>query len=254
MDKLTTEQKAKAYDEALERANKLKETCDSNAVVGWMEYIFPELKESEDEKVCKEIKQFIRSRGMQLAQSKVESWIAWLEKQGGLTDIPADAVLDGNKDGLIADTINAKGEQKPAEWTAEDEDNFKHLIDEIVCLGNSRNSANRLYYDKLIKFLHELKNRAQPREEWRDKDERMLDRLIAYFEKRVAFTDEDNSRYANWLKSLRPKSTWKPSDEQMNTLWDAIVYVEGCNSNFKGSGSVLEKLYNDLKKLKRIKL
>lgn len=42
-----------------------------------------------------------------------------LEKQGEPTYIPADAVLDNNKDGLIADTIRYKrekqGEQKPAE-------------------------------------------------------------------------------------------------------------------------------------------
>lgn len=37
------------YEWSLERAKKLHETCDSQAVVGWCEYIFPELKESEDE-------------------------------------------------------------------------------------------------------------------------------------------------------------------------------------------------------------
>lgn len=40
------EEKIKRYDEALERAKKLQETCDSQAVVGWCEYLFPELKES----------------------------------------------------------------------------------------------------------------------------------------------------------------------------------------------------------------
>ena len=44
---MTQKEKAKAYDEALERAKKLQETCDSTAVVGWCEYIFPELAESE---------------------------------------------------------------------------------------------------------------------------------------------------------------------------------------------------------------
>ena len=47
------EEKARAYDEALERARKLQETCDSTTIVGWMEYIFPELAESEDEKIRK---------------------------------------------------------------------------------------------------------------------------------------------------------------------------------------------------------
>ena len=60
-----------------------------------------------------------------------------------------------------------------------------------------------------------------------------------------------SGRLTDFLKSLKERYTWKPSDEQINTLWDAIVYVEGCDSNFKGSGSVLEDLYSDLKKLKR---
>ena len=85
---------------------------------------------------------------------------------------------------------------------------------------------------------------------WSEDDENRVNRLIAYFEDKESFTAEDDVVYANWLKSLRPQSQWKPSDEQMGALRDAIVYVEGCNSTFKGSGSVLEKLYNDLKKLR----
>ena len=135
--------------------------------------------------------------------------------------------------------------KKPAAWSEEDEDNFKHLMDEIVCLGNSRNSANRLHYDRLIKFLDELKNRIQPREEWCDKDERMLDRLIAYFEKQVAFTDDDNPRYANWLKSLRPQSTWKPSEEQMLAINTAINVLGKGTLN----GKQLIELQEQLKKL-----
>lgn len=69
-------------------------------------------------------------------------------------------------------------------------------------------------------------------------------------------SDPNNNIYVydckNWQSCFRPytgKDTWKPSDEQINTLRDVIVYVEGCNSNFKGNGSVLENLYNNLKKL-----
>lgn len=41
----------------------------------------PENKESEDEKIRKQIKAFIKSRGSQITQSKTDAWIAWLEKQ-----------------------------------------------------------------------------------------------------------------------------------------------------------------------------
>ena len=66
----------------------------------------------------------------------------------------------------------------------------------------------------------------------------MLDRLIAYFEKRVAFTDDDNSRYVNWLKSLRPQSHWKPNEEQLKQL-----------SKYCIDNRILTELYEQLKAL-----
>ena len=67
------------YNETLERAKKLKETCDSTAVIGWCEYIFPELKESEGEKIKKELIDFIKSHLAGFPQC--EKYITWLEKQ-----------------------------------------------------------------------------------------------------------------------------------------------------------------------------
>ena len=43
--------------------------------------------------------------------------------------------------------------------------------------------------------------------------------------------------------SLKPQTTWKPSDEQMKYLWK---YAEQNNYD----GSILTSLYNDLKKLR----
>ena len=79
--------KEKAYDEALERAKKLKETCDSTAVVGWCEYIFPEIRESEDERIRKTIIRFFKDSypneiEMYDGSVTVGKALAWLEKQG----------------------------------------------------------------------------------------------------------------------------------------------------------------------------
>ena len=46
-----------------------------------------------------------------------------------------------------------------------------------------------------------------------------------------------------WLKFLKDRYTWRPSDEQMETLKYA------CGGNYVDLG-VLDSLYNDLKKLK----
>jgi len=80
---MTQEEKAKAYDEALEKARSIIEYYvehKRNDVLPYikedLEGIFPELKESEDERIRKEIIDFVKSRG-----GFKGDWIAWLEKQ-----------------------------------------------------------------------------------------------------------------------------------------------------------------------------
>ena len=83
---MTQEEKAKVYDKALERAKKLQKTCDSAAVVGWCEYIFPEIRESEDEKIRKGLIKLVKATQSdelwcEYCVPKVDA-LAWLEKQG----------------------------------------------------------------------------------------------------------------------------------------------------------------------------
>ena len=90
---MTPEEKAKRYDEALKIAKKnymsAQDLCkDSkigilNVFKNTLERIFPELKESEDEKIRKAIIKSLPKRGY-LPQTSitVKNAIAWLEKQG----------------------------------------------------------------------------------------------------------------------------------------------------------------------------
>ena len=48
---MTTEEKAKAYDKALDKARKIQKYSSDLAEKKRMEEIFPELKESEDESI-----------------------------------------------------------------------------------------------------------------------------------------------------------------------------------------------------------
>lgn len=92
----------KKYDEALERARKLKENPQSvfneyspKEEDTICDYIFPELKESEDEKIRKELIEHVKDQQSSFISApdcrdkyeeeendKYNSWIAWLEKQG----------------------------------------------------------------------------------------------------------------------------------------------------------------------------
>ena len=86
------------YKESLDRAKKLMETCDSIAVRGWCEHIFPELYEleydkirKEDERVRKELIDAVKGLWednklpMPLFASRADAWMAWLQKQGKTT-------------------------------------------------------------------------------------------------------------------------------------------------------------------------
>lgn len=71
---MTQKEKAKAYDEALERAKEFI-VYDKFTI----EKIFPELKESEDERIRKELIDFVKSRLAGFPECG--RFIAWLEKQ-----------------------------------------------------------------------------------------------------------------------------------------------------------------------------
>ena len=80
---MTTEQKAKAYDEILEKAricqNHLYETGDKD-YADELNYIFPELAESEDEKIRNSIISYLKSLRGRHEMFPYE-WIDWLERQ-----------------------------------------------------------------------------------------------------------------------------------------------------------------------------
>ena len=75
---MTREEKAKAYDEALERAQRLSIDGFLDAVA--ISDIFPELNESKDELIEDDIKDVIQAAIIP-KESKREM-LAWLEKQG----------------------------------------------------------------------------------------------------------------------------------------------------------------------------
>ena len=75
MKELSINEKAKAYDEAIERAKKLY----GNGII---ERIFPELKECDDERIKKNCIHFLELQKQHHAATfEIEECIDWLEKQ-----------------------------------------------------------------------------------------------------------------------------------------------------------------------------
>jgi hypothetical protein len=187
-----------------------------------IEYIFPELKESEDEKMLREIKRYIKEQGnkptgLPNGTVAVADMLAWLEKQG---------------------------EQKSV-WSEEDEAKLKSILFHIEDVENK----------DVIDWLKHLKDRVQPQRESGERN-KLLEKLEEWLDEYVSdLAGVDTASlicsFTNYLdgklpKSLRPCSHWKPSKEQVMAI-DTAINVLG-----KGtlSGKQLIELQEDLKKLK----
>lgn len=221
MKELSIQEKATRYDEAIERAESIyNETAIPSATTkGICTYIFPELKESEDERISGNIIATIHLYYGEPLEDEAKEMIAWLEKQGEQKIKTPEESL-----GIDSDTYNKivdeciYGEQKPAALSEED---VKAL--------------NRI--STILVDASEVKN-------WW-KEYRLIER-------------DEMIRLNDFLKSLIDRYTWKPSEEQMKSLKDALNDAI-FQYNFKGSmikeevtrkhAETIESLYNDLKKL-----
>lgn len=177
---MTTEQKAKAYDEALKRAEAAIDiAADKDLVKGVAITIFPELKESDDERIKKAILSALRG-GIDTEK--------YLEKHG-------------TNYGEV-ETWLEKQKEPDRIWTEEDDAKVKVMCKE----GDLKPSE--------IAWLKELKNRIVKKEqepvEWSEKDESYLQTVISEMKasKKAALGYEHKTYDAIilWLKSLRPQS------------------------------------------------
>ena len=241
----------KKYNEALSKCKAYIDDTEkrwseefSRATEEVFKEIFPELRESEDERIRKELIYFLRSPFIKenLTDEKVAPWLEWLEKQE---------------------------EQKPAEWS-EVELEFRGekvtvkrpFFRDDKGRGYSTTkqdeevawNALRAWCEKKGISIYDL----YPKAEWSKEDADILNCCISSIEEakenRYAYkeTDGDTSydHEIAWLKSLRPdtfqngNSRWKPSEEQMDSLRDTIVQTKGYSYSM-----YLPELYEQLKKL-----
>ena len=121
MKELSIEEKAKAYDDAIERAKRMFSEKELN-------YLFPELAESDDEKIRKEILDYIDKT------TGCKRWVAWLEQQGeqkvSYTTIVETG--DGGINALVTRELPTNGDQKP-----DDKNEPKFKVGDWVVRGDT---------------------------------------------------------------------------------------------------------------------
>ena len=291
MKELSIEEKAKRYDEVVDR---LRYAFNSNrCTLGFMNEILRYPRESKDERIRKELIDFFqdwhKTKPSRLGVN-VSDILAWLEKQGKNEEINEASyragikrVLDNpesyglEKQGeqklpieklpeemksigeslgfttqeecdkynkMVSDLImsdNDKGEQKPAEWSKEDE-----KIREAICYVLNHSASGLIDNTNFTVSQMEdwLGKQMQPKQEWRKNEKQMFADIITIVGKSNAYIREYQRELVDFLKSLKERYTWKPSDEQMEALYEETQKSDRIRDDR------IVSLYNDLNKLK----
>jgi len=128
----------------------------------------------------------------------------------------------------LVDTI-----QNPT-WNKEDEYNYEIVM---YCLNNQCVGAKDK--ENAMSWFKSLKERIQPQQEWSVEDDRNLSIAIQYVFQRGYLST------VNWLKSLKERYTWKPSEYQLNSLQVAINII----GEQTLTGTDLKELLEQLNKL-----
>ena len=152
--------------------------------------------------------------------------------------------------------------EKNSSWSEEDKDYYDAIITKLEVT-----QEDAALTDNQMNFLKSLKDRVllQPKQEWSEEDERLCLCLIE--DQEEALDKVNNNKYGHseiisdlkemynerisWLKSLKERYTWKPSDEQMKGIECTIKTLK---YQLNVGDNRLDSLYNDLKKLRENKL
>lgn len=127
---------------------------------------------------------------------------------------------------------------KPA-WSEED----KQWLSEVY-FAIDHSMYSEAEKQAMKKYIDYLRYQSQPKQEWSEEDERMRQGCIDSVEYELLDNGMDDEVETDpriaWLKSLRPRPSWKPSEEQMEALENSTALTEE-------QGAALYSLIQDLK-------
>ena len=189
------------YNDALEKLQEAlapKDGCEISGLTrACIEEIFPELKESEDERIKRNIIAALKGEGYYDCDLTNEC-IAWLEKQGEKPQ--GKSALEASKEKKID---NANKVEQSSAWSEEDDYNVQCLVAKVTSdIQNGNVGRNQ----ELIDWLKSIKDRVQP------------------------------------------QNLWKPSEEQIQCLYDAIEHYH--TNGYPASK--LNELYEQMSKIYKL--
>ena len=242
MEELSIEEKAKAYDEAIKKLRDFYRDYDTVShlidVKEELANLFSELCESEDEKIRKELMEFLSGKRIisnDLEGINIDKTLIWLEKQGNLTDEDMKEALRTEYEKGRADAFA----EMQKEWSEEDEELLNIIIDNVKGYDAYTGGIALKFglHENKIKWLKSIKNRVLTKQEWSKENDGILLEIIS------VLRNSSHWVLADKLKSIMLQNRWKPSDKQMEALNDVI-------SSRDIKYDVLSELWKDLNKLK----
>ena len=260
------------YNEALERAKAAYGTGAYDDAT--LEFIFPQLCETEDERIREHIVEILDSLPgcYWYGQKEKDDSLAWLEKQKeprNYRKLYEEVVnSDWFKQNYVGKSLGE--EQKPAEWSEEDSDNLERIDDYLWMLDNYVGDDCAMPQGKTDKirgniqgvlspWIKSLPERfvPQPKPEWSAEDECRREGIIQWLrEYQKKFNPEYDSlsiesieSLISWLKSLKPR--WKPSEAHLSAL--LAVFNDPNNIGSQTCQLALTDLYEQLKAIKEDK-
>ena len=238
MKELSIEEKARRYDEAIERAkSKIKNDKDHVLYEDDIIDIFHELKESEDERIRKVQLNYWRSvGGKEWHGVPVQEAIAWLERQGEKK--PLNKIKMGKEykciasprystfmkgsiyrpeDKFLCSLMNSYSycfepieddEQKPAfemktpeESLSIDSDTYNKIVDECI-YGDDKST-------------------------WSEEDEKRIKKVIHILSLDGRISNEELKSILDWLKSFRPnRDTYNPYKEVVESISEMCKHYD----------------------------
>ena len=193
---MTQEEKARAYDEAIQRAKEYltPDTPECVDTLGVITNIFPELAESEDKKVRREIISALKFANYDGVYDK---HIAWLEKQKDAED----AYELGYTEGMRVKNEEWLEKQNHA-WSEED-DIMVHDIDYALRCQITYPISK---LQSMSIWINNLKDKVKPQQsqKWSKNDE-YYNGIILYCLDGVKVGEIDKENAINWFKSLKER-------------------------------------------------
>ena len=143
------------------------------------------------------------------------------------------------------------------ESESEDEKIRKRLIEFFKDWGKTRSHCWSIYIPDILAWL----DKQGEQKHWSEEDEEIRNNCIYWLEKARKYFEKDEDliydkkwivKCTDWLKYIRPQTTWKPSEEQIGALEHFVrsIAESGFASPYDSNTKLVYSLLNDLKKLR----